>query len=108
MEGGGDPDFNNTHGEAPFECYVRTEGEAVTRNAAQRELARWIRMLVLELGRTELAGEARTCAKRLIDGGYGTVQGLATLDVKEPVDAGMQKGDAGLLILNNRRKDDRE
>ena len=39
MENGNDPDFNNIHGEALFEYYVRIEGEAVTRSVTQRELA---------------------------------------------------------------------
>ena len=48
MEIGNDPDFNNTHGEELFEYYVRIEGEVVTRNATQRELALWMDMLALE------------------------------------------------------------
>ena len=31
MGNGNDPDFNNVHGEARFEYYVRIEGEAVSR-----------------------------------------------------------------------------
>ena len=88
MEGGNDQGFNNIHGagEALFEHYVRmricTKGRA-------RELALWIHMAALELGETKLAGEAGTYAKRLIGSGYGTVQGLAELDVEDLVDAGM-------------------
>ena len=55
-----DPDFNNMHGEALFEYYVRIEGEVVTRNVTQRELALWMDMLALELGKTKLAREAGT------------------------------------------------
>ena len=65
MEIGNDPDFGNTHGEALFEYYVRIEGEDVTRSVAQKELALWIHMVALELGKTKLAGEAGTYAKRL-------------------------------------------
>ena len=72
----------------------------MTRHVAQRELALWIHMMALELGKTKLAGEAGTYAKRLFDEGYDTVQGLAELDVKDltVLDAGMQKGDAKLLM----------
>ena len=98
MEIGNDPDFNNTHGEALFEYYVRIEGEAVTRSVAQKELALWIHMVALELGKTKLAGEAGTYAKRLIDEGYDTVQGLAELDVEDLVEARMRKGNAKLLM----------
>ena len=45
-------------------------------------------MVALELGKTNLAGEAGTYAKRLIGEGYGTGQGLAELDVEGLVDAG--------------------
>ena len=80
MEDANDPDFNNTHGEELFEYYVRIEGEAVTRGVTRRELALWIHMVALELGKTKLAGEAGTYAKRLIDEGYGTVcQSFRTL-----------------------------
>ena len=98
MEIGNDPDFGNTHGEALFEYYVRIEGEAVTRSVAQKELALWIHMVALELGKTKLAGEAGTYAKRLIDEGYDTVQGLAELDIEDLVEAGMRKGDAKLIM----------
>ena len=92
MEAGNDPEFGNMHGEALFEYYVRIEGEAVTRSVAQKELALWIHMVALELGKTKLAGEAGTYAKRLIDEGYDTVQGLAELDIEDLVEAGMRKG----------------
>ena len=95
---GGDPDFNNIHGEALLEYYVRIEGEAVTRNITQRELALWTHMVALELGEMKLAGEAGTYAKRLINEGYDTVQGLAELDIEGLVDAGMRKGNATLLM----------
>jgi hypothetical protein len=98
MEIGNDPDFGNTHGEALFEYYVRIEGEDVTRSVAQKELALWIHMVALELGKTKLAGEAGTYAKRLIDEGYDTVQGLAELDIEDLVEAGMRKGDAKLIM----------
>ena len=98
MEIGNDPDFNNTHGEALFGCYVRIEGEAVTRGVTQKELALWLHMVALELGKTKLAGEAGPYAKRLIDEGYITVQGVAELDVEGLVEAGMRKGDAKLLM----------
>ena len=98
MEIGNDPDFGNTHGEALFEYYVRIEGEDVTRSVAQKELALWIHMVALELGKTKLAGEAGTYAKRLIDESYGTVQGLAELDIEDLVEAGMRKGDAKLIM----------
>ena len=66
---------------------MRIEGEDVTRSVAQKELALWIHMVALELGKTKLAGEAGTYAKRLIDEGYGTVQGLqlAELDIEDLV-----------------------
>ena len=97
---GNDSDFNNTHGEV-FEYYVRIEGEAVTRSVAQRELALWLHMVALELGKTKHAGEAGTYAKRLIGEGYDTVQclGQAELDVEGLVDAGMRKGDAKPLLM---------
>ena len=98
MEIGNDPDFNNTHGEALFEYYVRIEGEAVTRSVAQKELALWLHMVALELGKTKLAGKAGTYAKRLINKGYDMVQGFAELDVEDPVDAGMRNGDVKLLM----------
>ena len=98
MEGGGDPDPNNTNGEAPFECHMPIEGEAVARNGAQRELSLWTHMVALELGKMKLAGEAGTYAKRLINEGYDTVQGLAELDIEGLVDAGMQKMNATLLM----------
>ena len=34
----------------------------------------------------------------IIEGDYDTVQGLAELDAEGPVDAGMRKGDAKLLM----------
>ena len=98
MEVGNDPEFGNTHGEALFEYYVRIEGEDVTRSVAQKELALWIHMVALELGKTKLAGEAGTYAKRLIDEGYDTVHGLAELDIEDLVEAGMRKGDAKLIM----------
>ena len=56
----------------------------------------------IALWKTKLAGEAGTYAKRLIDEGYDTVQGLAELDVEDlampVVDAGMRKGDAEPLM----------
>ena len=55
-------------------------------------------MVAPELGKTKLAGEAGTYAKRLIGEGYDTVQGLAELDVEDLVEAGMRKGDAKLLM----------
>ena len=60
---GGDPDSNSTHCGAPFEYYVRIEGEAVTRSVKKRELAPalWMRMVALELGKMELAGEFEAC-----------------------------------------------
>ena len=69
----------------------------MTRSVAYRELALWLHMVALELGKTKLAGEAGTYAKRLIDEGYDTVQGLAELNVEDLVDAGMRKGDAKFL-----------
>ena len=110
MKDGNDPDFNNTHSEELLEyyVYVRIEGEAVTRargvTQSLRGLVLWIHMVALELGKTKLAGEAGMYAKRLIDEGYGTAQGLAELDVEDlfelafNVDAGMRKGDAKLLM----------
>ena len=53
---------------------MRIEGDAATRGVTQRELALWIHMVALEIGKTKLAGEAGTYAKRLIDEGYDTVQ----------------------------------
>ena len=65
----------------------------MTRNATRRELVLWIHMVALELGKTKLAGEAGMYAKRLIDEGYVTVQGLAelVLDVADIDHAGMRK-----------------
>ena len=60
MENGDDPDFNNKHSDELFECYVRIEGETVTRSVTQRELSLWIHMVALEVGKTKLAGEAGT------------------------------------------------
>ena len=94
MEIGSDPDFGNMHGEGPFKCCVRIEGEAATQGVAQKELALWIYIAALELGKTKLAGEAGTYAKGLIDEGHSTVQGLAELDAEDLVEAGMRKGDA--------------
>ena len=72
-------------------CTVKnSSGEAVTRSVTQREMALWTRMAALELGKTKRAGEAGTYAKRLIDEGYGTAQGLAELDVEDLVDAGCE------------------
>ena len=104
MEIGNDPDFGNTHGEELFEYYVRIEGEAVTRSVAKKELALWIRMVpvALELGKTKLAGEAGTYAKRLIGECHGTVQGLAELDIEGPVEAGMRKGDPDPKLIMGR------
>ena len=82
MENGGDPDFNNKHGEELIEHNVRIEGEAVTRGVTQRELALWMHMAALELGKPKVAGEAGPYATRLIGGGYDTVQGLVELDVE--------------------------
>ena len=95
MEIGNDPDFGNTHGEEPFECYVRIEGEAAGR-------------------RTKGAGDVDTHGgagarenetrwgsrhvKRLIDEGYDTVQGFAELDTEDLAEAGMRKGDAKLIM----------
>ena len=99
LEDGNDPDFNNTHGEKLFGCYVRIEGEAVAHGVAQRELPLWLHMVALEPRKTKLAGEAGTAyAKRLIGEGCGTVQGPAELDADGLVDAGMRKGDAKLLM----------
>ena len=99
MENGDDRDFNNMHGGALFECHVRIEGDDVPRNVTQRELSLWIHngMVALELGETK-QGEAGTYAKRLIDEGYATVQGLSELDAEGLVDAGMRKGKAKLLM----------
>ena len=47
------------------------------------------------LGEGELAGGAGTYAKRLSDGGYATVRGLADPDAQCPLGAGMRNGDAG-------------
>ena len=55
-------------------------------------------MVVLELGKTKLAGKAGASSKRIVNEGYDTVQGLAELDVEDLVDAGMRKGDAKLLM----------
>ena len=71
----------------------------MTRSVAQKELALWIHMVALELGKTKLAGEAGTYAKRLFEEGYGTAQGLAGLDLEGLADAGMRKGDAKPLII---------
>ena len=48
-------------------------------------------MVALGLGKTKLAGEAGTYARRLIDKGYGTVPGLVKLDAEGRVDARMRK-----------------
>ena len=97
MEDGNAPDFNNTHCGALFKYYVRIEGDDVTRSVTKMGLALRMHMVALELGKTKLAGEACTYAKRLVDEGYDTVHGLAELDIEGLVDAGMRKWDAQLL-----------
>ena len=77
---------------------MRIEGGSATRSVAQRELALWIHMVALKLGETNLAGEAGSHAKRLVNKGYGTAQGLAELDAEGLADAGMRKWDAKLLM----------
>ena len=46
------------------------------------------------LGKGKLAGGAGTYAKRLLDEGYDTADGLADPDVRDPLGAGVWKGDA--------------
>ena len=81
---GGDPDFENSHGAAPFECYLWIEVEDVAWGATQRELALWSGMAALELGKTKPTGEAETHARRPTGEGYGTVHGSAELDAEAP------------------------
>ena len=71
---------------------------ASKRAVTQKELALWLHMAVLELRNGKLTGEAGTYAKRLLDKGYDTVQGVAKLHVSDLLDAGMRKGDAELLV----------
>ena len=76
-EGSEPPEYTapTGHGEAPFECHMPIEGEAVARNGAQGELALWTHMVALEVGETELTGEAGTYAKRLRRPRHGTGTG---------------------------------
>ena len=98
MEISNDPDFGNTHREELFGSYMWIEREAVTQSIAQKELALWIHMVMLELRKMKLAGETGTYAKQLIDEGYNMVHGLAKLDIEDLMEARMQKGDVKLIM----------
>ena len=55
---------------------------------------------MLLLGKRKLAGEASTYAKRPVEGGFGTVEGIAGLDGGDLTEAGMRKGDVKTLMMN--------
>ena len=72
MEGGDDPDFNNMHGEAPFEYYARVRANRRGSCDAERCLKGAGAMDArgsAGIGKTKHAGEACAYAKRLIGEG---------------------------------------
>ena len=72
----------------------------MTRTVTAKEVAGWLLEVALQLGKHKLAGEASTYAKRLVEGGFDTVEGIAGLDVGDLTEAGMRKGDAKTLMRN--------
>ena len=95
-----DADFTGLKGELLYEYYIRQEGDDVTRTVTAKEVANWLHEVALQLGKHKLAGEANTYAKRLVEDGFGTVEGIAGLDMGDLTEAGMRKGDAKTLMRN--------
>ena len=95
-----DADFTGLKGELLYEYYIRQEGDDVTRTVTAKEVANWLHEVALQLGKHKLAGEANTYAKRLVEDGFDTVEGIAGLDVGDLTEAGMRKGDAKTLMRN--------
>ena len=79
-----------------YEYYnvIRQEGDDVTRTVTANEVAGWLHEVALRLDKHKLAGEANTYAKRLVEDGFGTVEGIAGLDMGDLTEAGTRKGDA--------------
>ena len=99
-------DFTGLKGALLYEHYIRQEGDSVTRTVTANEVAGWpwLHEVALRLGKHKLAGEANTYAKRLVEGGFGTAEGIAGLDVGDLTEAGMRKGDAKTLMRNVSKK----
>ena len=98
-----DVGFTGLKGELPYAYYIRQEGDDVTTTFTAKEVADWLHEVALQLGKSKLAGEDSTYAKRLVEAvedGCGTVDGVAGLVVGGLVDAGMRKGDAKTLMRN--------
>ena len=95
-----DADFTGLKGELLYEYYICQEGDDVTRTVTAKEVANWLHEVALQLGKHKLAGEANTYAKRLVEDGFDTVEGIAGLDVGDLTEAGMRKGDAKTLMRN--------
>ena len=97
-------DFTGLKGELLHECLIRQEGGDVTRKATAKEVAGWLHEVALPLaiGKHKLAGEAGTYGKRLVEDGFGAVEGIqiAGLGVGDLTEAGMRKGDAKTLMRN--------
>ena len=73
--------FTGLRGELPHGYYIRQGGGDVTRAVTAKEAAGWPHEVALQLGKHKLAGEANTHAKRLVEDSFGTVEGIAGLDV---------------------------
>ena len=95
-----DADFTGLKGELLYEYYIRQEGDEGTRTVTAKEVDGWLHEVALRLGKHKLAGEANTYAKRLVENGFGPVEGIAGLDVGDLTEAGMRKGDAKTLMRN--------
>ena len=96
-----DAGFTGLKGELPYEYYIRQEGDNVTRTVTAKEVACWLHGVALRLGKHKVAGEASTYAKRFVEDGIGTAEGIAGLDVGDLTEAGMRKGDAKTLTMRN-------
>ena len=83
-----------------YEHYIRQEGDDVTRTVTAKDVAGWLHEVTLQLGKHKPAGEANTYAKRLVEDGFDTVEGIAGLAVGDLVDARMRKGDDETLMRN--------
>ena len=95
-----DADFKGLKGELLYDYYIRQEGDDVTRTVTAKEVDGWLHEVALQLGKHKLAGEVNTHAKRLVEDGFDTVEGIARLDVGDLAEAGMRKGDAKTLMRN--------
>ena len=86
--------------------YIRQlqEGDNVTRTVTAKEAAGWLHEVAPQLGKHKLAGEANTYAKRLVEDGFDTAEGIAGLDVGDLKEAGMRKGDAKTLMRDVPKK----